>query len=141
MNASRSSSRSCGHGPRHGRRRGRAVRHHEQEADKKKKRPRRLRSRRPSNDSGHKSKRVTLFSLLPQKFLDASNRFHEITHLNGTPSTGSQANNLQVGDVVLVPVPRLKTISAPVRHGKIRPGVELVLIVNPQRPEPIPAIG
>ena len=58
----------------------------------------------------------TLFSIA-QKFLGASSRFHEITHLNGIPFTGVQANNLQVGDVVLVPVPRLKSISAPVRHG------------------------
>ena len=47
----------------------------------------------------------TLFSIA-QKFLGAGNRFHEITHLNGTLFTGAQANNLQVGDVVLVPVPR-----------------------------------
>ena len=47
----------------------------------------------------------TLFSIA-QKFLGASNRFHEITHLNGTPFTGAQANNLQVGDVVLVPAAR-----------------------------------
>ena len=44
----------------------------------------------------------TLFSIA-QKFLGAGNRFHEITHLDRTPFTAAHANNLQVGDVVLVP--------------------------------------
>ena len=63
----------------------------------------------------------TLFAIA-QKFLGAGNRFHEITHLNGTPFTGAQANNLQVGDVVLVPVPPLEDNICPGETRYICPG-------------------
>ena len=44
----------------------------------------------------------TLFAIA-QKSLGDGNRWTEITHLDGTPFTEAQAENLQVGDVVLVP--------------------------------------
>ena len=44
----------------------------------------------------------TLFAIA-QKSLGDGHRWTEITHPDGTPFTEAQAENLQVGDVVLVP--------------------------------------